>query len=53
MWKALAFIALGIVALLFLYPLIKGLIWIGIVLLALYGAFALFVDAKTKTPPGR
>lgn len=49
MWKALAIIAIGLIALTFLYPLVKSLIWLGVIALALYGAFALFVDSKTSS----
>ncbi len=47
MWKVLAVIILGFIALALLYPLIKSLIWLGVLALAAYGAFALFVDSKT------
>ncbi len=49
MWKALAIIVVGLVALAVLYPLIKSLIWLGVVGLAIYGAIVLFSDDKTKS----
>ncbi|GED96834.1 hypothetical protein [Gordonia crocea] len=49
MWKALAIIALGLIALMFLYPLIKSLIWLGVIALAIYGAIVLFSDSKSKS----
>ncbi|GAB10273.1 hypothetical protein GOARA_056_00200 [Gordonia araii NBRC 100433] len=49
LWKALAIIVIGLLALMILYPLIKSLIWLGILALAIYGAVMLFVDKDKKS----
>ncbi|MFT4200295.1 hypothetical protein [Gordonia sp. (in: high G+C Gram-positive bacteria)] len=46
-WKAIAVIGIALVALIVLEPVIKGLIWIGILALAVYGGLMLLSGGKS------
>ncbi|NDK89470.1 hypothetical protein GYA93_07715 [Gordonia desulfuricans] len=50
-WKVLAIIAVALIALAMLGPIIKGLIWIGFIGLAVYGAIALYRISRSGNGP--
>lgn len=50
-WKVLAIIAVALIALAVLGPIIKGLFWIGLIVLAIYGGFMLFRSSQNKSGP--
>ncbi|MFT3899087.1 MAG: hypothetical protein QM728_02420 [Gordonia sp. (in: high G+C Gram-positive bacteria)] len=49
LWKVAAIVGVGLVLLMILEPIIKGLIWIGILALAVYGGLVLFTGGKSGT----
>ncbi|MGC4933680.1 hypothetical protein ACLQ3C_08340 [Gordonia sp. DT30] len=53
-WKVLGIIAIALIALAMLGPIIKGLFWVGLIALAIYGGFMLFRAWRKgpgRTPP--
>lgn len=48
-WKVLGIIAVALIALALLGPIIKGMFWIGLIALAIYGGFMLFRSSRNKS----
>ncbi|GAB24045.1 hypothetical protein GOPIP_061_00520 [Gordonia polyisoprenivorans NBRC 16320 = JCM 10675] len=50
-WKVLGIIAIVLIALAMLGPILKGLFWIGLIGLAVYGAIMLLRASRSKGGP--
>ena len=50
-WKVLGVIAIALIVLALVGPIIKGLFWIGLVALAIYGGFMLYRGSRNKSGP--
>lgn len=49
-WKVLGIIAVVLIALAVIGPLLKGLFWLALIALAIYGGFMLFRSSKRTSP---
>lgn len=50
-WKVLGIIAVALIVLALLGPILKGLFWIGLIALAVYGGYTLFRASRSKSGP--
>lgn len=51
-WKILGVIAVGLIVLALLGPIIKGLLWIGVIALAVYGGYMIFRSTRSGSGKG-
>ncbi|ACY22734.1 hypothetical protein Gbro_3542 [Gordonia bronchialis DSM 43247] len=49
-WKVLGIIAVVLIALAVIGPLLKGLFWLALIALAIYGGLMLFRSSKRTSP---
>ena len=47
-WKVLGIVVITLIALALLGPILKGLFWIGLVVLAIYGGYMLFRSSRSS-----
>lgn len=47
-WKVLGIVVIALIALALLGPILKGLFWIGLVVLAIYGGYMLFRSSRSS-----
>lgn len=47
-WKVLGIVVIALIALALLGPILKGIFWIGLVVLAIYGGYMLFRSSRSS-----
>ncbi|MEP9414470.1 MULTISPECIES: hypothetical protein [unclassified Gordonia (in: high G+C Gram-positive bacteria)] len=50
-WKILGIIAVALIALAMIGPILKGLFWVALIALAIYGGAMLFRSSRKKSGP--